>query len=521
MKTVLKCNIADCQCEQFYPGNSCNLSVRSCDECKHSFVNHIINLNELDTDDIVKHLTAEHIYELCTLCLYGTTVLSPRIKILLDRILDTLTQAERENILKSLKWSIDDYEKSYIEHNFNNSSSNFNLIMPSSDEEDQYLLPQFLRFESTRLLAQYFLQVAQQQQRISPHCPSSNGRSPSPSATESKPTNFPPTRNSLPPPPPPLSTASAPSLPTMPSVSAVAAAAAASNALLRPPAPFSFPTAWPSTDMQMMNFLMAQLSNPLMMNYDFRRIGNNLLPAAAAAAAAAATASSNKDETNGKHYDMPEINNNDIERKSSNKRKRLCSPLNLSTTSRSPNDQPASTESMTRISDSSLSSAGSLTNNNNNPNALNLNNPSSSSSSSRKRLSLSEQRILISPHGKKRVQCNVCMKTFCDKGALKIHFSAVHLREMHRCTTPGCTMMFSSRRSRNRHSANPNPKLHLPRPNAMSHRYHTTGPIISDGKHQSQVNLYLDDEDDNISSNMSSSIDDQHEDDQAEEELVS
>ena len=64
--------------------------------------------------------------------------------------------------------------------------------------------------------------------------------------------------------------------------------------------------------------------------------------------------------------------------------------------------------------------------------------------------------------GKKRVQCNVCMKTFCDKGALKIHFSAVHLREMHKCSVAGCNMMFSSRRSRNRHSANPNPKLHTP-----------------------------------------------------------
>jgi hypothetical protein len=62
--------------------------------------------------------------------------------------------------------------------------------------------------------------------------------------------------------------------------------------------------------------------------------------------------------------------------------------------------------------------------------------------------------------GKKRAQCNVCFKTFCDRGALKIHFSAVHLREMHKCTVEGCNMMFSSRRSRNRHSANPNPKLH-------------------------------------------------------------
>lgn len=64
--------------------------------------------------------------------------------------------------------------------------------------------------------------------------------------------------------------------------------------------------------------------------------------------------------------------------------------------------------------------------------------------------------------GKKRVQCSICFKTFCDKGALKIHFSAVHLREMHKCTVDGCNMVFSSRRSRNRHSANPNPKLHSP-----------------------------------------------------------
>uniref|UniRef100_A0A0N5BL89 C2H2-type domain-containing protein n=1 Tax=Strongyloides papillosus TaxID=174720 RepID=A0A0N5BL89_STREA len=62
---------------------------------------------------------------------------------------------------------------------------------------------------------------------------------------------------------------------------------------------------------------------------------------------------------------------------------------------------------------------------------------------------------------KKRVQCLQCLKTFCDKGALKIHTSAVHLKEMHKCTVNGCAMMFSSRRSRNRHSANPNPKLHI------------------------------------------------------------
>jgi len=88
--------------------------------------------------------------------------------------------------------------------------------------------------------------------------------------------------------------------------------------------------------------------------------------------------------------------------------------------------------------------------------------------------------------GKKRVQCNVCLKTFCDKGALKIHFSAVHLREMHKCSVPGCNMMFSSRRSRNRHSANPNPKLHTPhiRRKISPHDGRThQGPVIPFGVH--------------------------------------
>ena len=83
--------------------------------------------------------------------------------------------------------------------------------------------------------------------------------------------------------------------------------------------------------------------------------------------------------------------------------------------------------------------------------------------------------------GKRRVQCAVCLKTFCDKGALKIHFSAVHLREMHKCTVQGCNMMFSSRRSRNRHSANPNPKLHSPhlRRKISPHDGRTAQPLIA------------------------------------------
>ncbi|XP_029000489.1 zinc finger protein basonuclin-1 isoform X2 [Betta splendens] len=63
---------------------------------------------------------------------------------------------------------------------------------------------------------------------------------------------------------------------------------------------------------------------------------------------------------------------------------------------------------------------------------------------------------------KGRVFCNACEKTFYDKGTLKIHYNAVHLKIKHKCTIEGCNMVFSSLRSRNRHSANPNPRLHMP-----------------------------------------------------------
>ncbi|CAK8693931.1 unnamed protein product [Clavelina lepadiformis] len=54
------------------------------------------------------------------------------------------------------------------------------------------------------------------------------------------------------------------------------------------------------------------------------------------------------------------------------------------------------------------------------------------------------------------VQCHICKRMYSNKGTLRVHFKSVHLREMHRCTVPGCDMMFTSVRSRNRHSQNPN-----------------------------------------------------------------
>ena len=52
--------------------------------------------------------------------------------------------------------------------------------------------------------------------------------------------------------------------------------------------------------------------------------------------------------------------------------------------------------------------------------------------------------------------CHVCSQTFQDNLVLKEHIEKLHPREMYRCTVPGCDKIFSTRKSRNRHSQNDN-----------------------------------------------------------------
>ena len=86
---------------------------------------------------------------------------------------------------------------------------------------------------------------------------------------------------------------------------------------------------------------------------------------------------------------------------------------------------------------------------------------------------------------KGRVFCSACEKTFYDKGTLKIHYNAVHLKIKHRCTVQGCNMVFSSLRSRNRHSTNPNPRLHLPMNRSVREREVPPAPY-GEGEEESQ-----------------------------------
>lgn len=64
--------------------------------------------------------------------------------------------------------------------------------------------------------------------------------------------------------------------------------------------------------------------------------------------------------------------------------------------------------------------------------------------------------VLSSTGGSGGILCSICHKVYSNKGTLRVHYKTVHLREMHKCKVAGCNMMFSSVRSRNRHSQNPN-----------------------------------------------------------------
>lgn len=54
------------------------------------------------------------------------------------------------------------------------------------------------------------------------------------------------------------------------------------------------------------------------------------------------------------------------------------------------------------------------------------------------------------------ITCHVCQKVYSNKGTFRAHYKTVHLRLLHKCKVPGCDTSFSSVRSRNRHSQNPN-----------------------------------------------------------------
>ncbi|XP_065165402.1 zinc finger protein basonuclin-2-like isoform X2 [Atheta coriaria] len=497
--TAIRCTVPSCSCECFIPGKR---HLRYCETCKHGWVPHALDklgTRHLFTNSAPEPVQPNAAFDIASLVLYGCQALPIRLKILLDRLFSVLQKEQVLQVLHGFGWTPEDYARGYILQD-SHAVSSLDRWSICSPEEEPLVLQQFLRFGETRAITQQLLlaqQVLQQEptlerldRLVAPHSrsramsPSRRPNSPPPVPSAFHPSRLPTTMSphqkhplsflKLPMSNGPTSSATT----TSPSPRNVTSSPLNTSPLnrLQNMQPFDFRkfgaglgAAFPT------NRLSPEMTSRRRTSESDTQVGLNLsmstslsclpppppIPTSLShsAAMAAAAASVNSLAAAGLVSSFPGLIS-----------------TRMSTGSKSPSTSDLMGNHFDGQSDDDDMDENSHS-------ALNLSRDNKDAHKSRQARSVPGRKPgtptkrhwgspglplnlgtqFINPAtGKKRVQCNVCLKTFCDKGALKIHFSAVHLREMHKCTVEGCNMMFSSRRSRNRHSANPNPKLHSP-----------------------------------------------------------
>ncbi|KAH3840152.1 zinc finger protein basonuclin-2-like [Dreissena polymorpha] len=461
---AIRCTTPGCSCECFLPSKPC---LRSCESCKHGWVAHALDKlgyrHLFNAGLQVEIVQPNIVFDIASLMLYGAQATPIRLKILLDRLFSVLQHEEVLQVLHGFGWTYEDYARGYILQEA--SGRVLDKWICATRDEEFVIMQQFLRFGETKSIAQeIILQDTKERQDIFLKQTTRNDseikkfieRSNLSMQNLIRPFDvrqifgarlpyLSPTGNRLP--------------------------------VLSPPLGFSTPTS-AARDLRPPLISVSSTSpvttSPLgrlqtMQPFDFRR--EAVSPSALSPGEKPSTVISPKSEsphnlsltstsaqstpphtpyTPQKHLDMDMSAHVPTMPTSLS----LTAPtMMLPTLQRhGHNDDGVLNFSMKEDQDSSLYLDRKNKHLRKSSNPIKRNwIPDSTFGSS-----------MIGPNGKKRVLCSACNKTFCDKGALKIHYSAVHLKEMHKCSVEGCTMMFSSRRSRNRHSANPNPKLHMP-----------------------------------------------------------
>ncbi|XP_073977987.1 zinc finger protein basonuclin-2-like isoform X3 [Rhodnius prolixus] len=473
--TSIRCTVPGCSCECFTPGK---LHIRYCETCSHGWVPHALDklgFRQLIGQSAVEPVQLNVAFDIASLVLYGCQALPIRLKILLDRLFSVLQRDEVVQVLRGFGWTQEDYARGYILQEPHGAVlDRWNICSP---EEEPLVLQQFLRFGETRAITQQLLLHGVGDSRIIPRMeadikkllertalpPSRKDEDRRSSHLLKAPVSpaLHPPAPSLRPPPPPISPQQQlqqhkPPPPPPPPISFKLPP----TGLTCTPATSTPTTASPPASSSITVSPLNRLQN--MQPFDFRKISGKTSP---------------ERRRPSEETSPPGLMNLSV---TSSSAVHLPPPSLPSTPSVFTGHKSPSTEYYLNTGSSEMGSEDDDDDEENSQSALNLSRDSPGHPKQRlghnrknttpvKRqwgsagLPLNLGTQLINPAtGKKRVQCNVCLKTFCDKGALKIHFSAVHLREMHKCTVEGCNMMFSSRRSRNRHSANPNPKLHSP-----------------------------------------------------------
>ncbi|XP_026150161.1 zinc finger protein basonuclin-1 isoform X2 [Mastacembelus armatus] len=433
MAEAICCTLVNCNCDSFKPGK---LKRRQCENCKHGWVAHALSklkVHHMYQSSQVEIVHSNVVFDICSLMLYGTQAIPIRLKILLDRLFSVLKQEEVIQILNALDWTLQDYIRGYVLQDVAGKVLDRWAIM--TFEEEIATLQQFLRFGETKSIVE--LMALQDKEGQAVLVPSTRTNSDIRTFIER---NTPRTAVNI-------STSkvdklSGNSMHHFENFINSMAFMLPFQLLGSVPAPFlgSATGTLQHQHQQHQQQCRGSVEQQSQRRDEQGRDGlgkDNLLPLSHPSESSLLGSSSVSFTA-------------DLERSGDK-------PLdNLSTTTKTEaedfstsdnySDGPSTPCTPSMSSDiTQMSPEGKLRSMDRNGSAVG--GVSGGGGGSLK---------------KGRVFCNACEKTFYDKGTLKIHYNAVHLKIKHKCTIEGCNMVFSSLRSRNRHSANPNPRLHMP-----------------------------------------------------------
>ncbi|XP_029950388.1 zinc finger protein basonuclin-2 isoform X3 [Salarias fasciatus] len=440
---AIRCTLVNCTCECFQPGK---IHLRTCDQCKHGWVAHA--LDKLSTQHLyhptqVEIVQSNVVFDISSLMLYGTQAVPVRLKILLDRLFSVLKQEEVLHILHGLGWTLRDYVRGYILQDAAGKVLDRWTIM--SREEEIITLQQFLRFGETKSIVE--LMAIQEKEGQAVTVPSSK--------TDSGIRTFIESNNRT----------RSPGLLTHLENSSPSSIHHFENI------PNSLAFLLPFQYINPVSAPMLGLPpNGLPMEQSALRLREPSLPSQGEQVDTSESEVSLSPFRTGQSPSrgaLGTMNNNTEPKTEANNR---ASPISPTPSTQQAQQQQQQTQLQQQQQQQQQGQSQSQSQNQQS-NSLNdhqvhhhfvkeehskaISHPSFSSKMHRMRRMGATSR-------KGRVCCNSCGKTFYDKGTLKIHYNAVHLKIKHRCTIEGCNMVFSSLRSRNRHSANPNPRLHMP-----------------------------------------------------------
>ncbi|KAK2531204.1 Bnc2 [Columba guinea] len=411
---AIRCTLVNCTCECFQPGK---INLRTCDQCKHGWVAHA--LDKLSTQHLyhptqVEIVQSNVVFDISSLMLYGTQAVPVRLKILLDRLFSVLKQEEVLHILHGLGWTLRDYVRGYILQLISSNSLDLKfdsefLFVKHEDAAGKVLDRWAIMSREEEIITlQQFLRFGETKSIVELM------------AIQEK------------------------------EGQAVAVPSSKTDSDIRTFIESNNRTRSPS--------LLAHLenSNPSSIHH-FENIPNSLaflLPFQYINPVSAPLLGL---PPNGLLLEQPAMRLREPSLTTQNE----YNESSESEVSPTPfkNEQTSSRNALTSITNVEPKTEPACVSPVQTPTPVNdLSKTEHTKSSFR----IHRMRRMGSASRKGRVFCNACGKTFYDKGTLKIHYNAVHLKIKHRCTIEGCNMVFSSLRSRNRHSANPNPRLHMP-----------------------------------------------------------